>query len=389
MIKHRLSILAITLIYILTFASPVSANREEEFSVNNIYWYSPNEQLNVCNPGSSIFDGDKDLKPSSPSEAQLIITQFLASTPLRSNNNQTLNNVQIAALLGNIQQESSFNPEAGGSGSHRGIVQWDSGRYSQIAEPRTSIANQLEFLKSELESSYYAAALGNFWTINSGDRIEEATFLIARNYEVAIKNGGGSTSWTNNDDAANYLQDWSNRRKYALEIYMSLGGEVQTNIVCGGLTVGGLNRERAEALVKEYNETPLAGNEWMFAGSSLGGSPTFHYNCTTFSSWFVHVYTNSKYNMGNGIQVVANMIAANPNMGYGPDPRPYAIFSGNSVSGNSAGHTGVVLAVYDDGTMLIAEAGWNSYNGRVKIMNLSEAQRLNYHYAYPEMKGGL
>ena len=64
----------------------------------------------------------------------------------------------IAALLGNIQAESSFNPAAD-NGSHGGICQWGyTGRYLNLKSFRpydyTTLEGQVLFMIHELGSSY-------------------------------------------------------------------------------------------------------------------------------------------------------------------------------------------------------------------------------------------
>ena len=74
-----------------------------------------------------------------------------------------------------------------------------------IAEPKTDINNQLNFLVSEIDNDYYGKNLGNFWNINEYSDLEEAAFLVARNYEVGIYEDGGNSAWVSSENAKKYM----------------------------------------------------------------------------------------------------------------------------------------------------------------------------------------
>lgn len=156
---------------------------------------------------------------SGAKDARDAIFKALTGTSFTNNNNKPLNVVQAAAVLGNVQAESGFNPKADNKQGYRGIVQWSSGRYANISDPKDDLNNQIAHLIKELDTVYAAPlSKSGFWSASSPDNIEQATFAITRNYEVAIMNGGGPTTWTSNDSAKRYLQAWERRRDFAKNI---------------------------------------------------------------------------------------------------------------------------------------------------------------------------
>lgn len=118
-----------------------------------------------------------------------------------------------------------------------------------------------------------------------------------------------------------------------------------------------------------------SGNEdaevWQdrFANETHGtyGSYRVGYNgCTTVSAWFVGAHTTLTYAHGNGKDVVANLVAANPQLtmtsnSLGDNCKLPALFSTTSsamnASGATYGHVGLVTAVDPDGTLHTLETG--------------------------------
>lgn len=110
-------------------------------------------------------------------------------------------------------------------------------------------------------------------------------------------------------------------------------------------------------------------------------------NCVSFSKWFINRFTNKEVTaIGDGGQVVSNLIN---NYGFsngGTEPRPYAIFSTRS---GGFGHTGVVLGVDKArNKIIIGEAGCFSKDPNftdAKEENLSKFTNGSYTYAYTDV----
>jgi hypothetical protein len=125
---------------------------------------------------------------------------------------------QAAAIVGNLQAESSLNPNAvnTSAGVHRGIAQWSSGRWAAMltkfgSGAATSLSLQLQNVWWELNSSYSSSLSA----LRATTDVTSATISFEQTYEVAglavgskgmnlrinyatqaLKLNGGSTSAT-------------------------------------------------------------------------------------------------------------------------------------------------------------------------------------------------
>lgn len=87
-----------------------------------------------------------------------------------------------------------------------------------------------------------------------------------------------------------------------------------------------------------------------FHGSDAG-------QCTALSGWYIDTYTKLNSGGGDGGEVAAKLVAANPGAGLKlvDTPKPYSIFS---FPISTAGHTGVVLGVLPGGDVITLEVNW-------------------------------
>lgn len=99
-------------------------------------------------------------------------------------------------------------------------------------------------------------------------------------------------------------------------------------------------------------------------GGVYGAYATSGFGCTTISAWFIGDHTTLVYGHGNGNQVVDNLIASNPGKLTATDkptkaPAIFSSWAGTLHATGSAGHTGLVTAVHEDGTIETLESGAN------------------------------
>jgi surface antigen len=88
--------------------------------------------------------------------------------------------------------------------------------------------------------------------------------------------------------------------------------------------------------------------------------------CTTVSGWFViHMTSYQGYLGGDGGEVVGNLRAIG--VPTGDQPRPFSIFSYDT---GSFGHTGLVLSVKSDGTVITLENNWPSNTLSIRQYNI-------------------
>lgn len=386
-IMKKTSIYLVIFAIILNVFMPLNvfAVDEDFYSSNDILFYNSESKDSVCGNSSS-----SDSFSTSSVENQNIVAEFLTSTNFVGNNNKPLNAVQMAAIMGNLQAESGISPVSGvaNNASHKGIVQWSSpGRWDMITDPKTDLMNQLNFLKTELDGSY-KNNVGDFWNISDATDLDKATYLIARNYEVGVKNGGGSTDWTNNSDATNYIQGWENRKNYAQSMLVNFGN-------LAGFTCNGMDESQAISYMETYENSDGKDLIGAYTGCSGYSSNEVDYesknilaNCVAVVKYFLqnHVTTDHVIGLPNGGQVVGVLIQNGFTDG-GNTPKPYAIFSTYRYS-SDAGHTGLVLGVTDE-YMIVFEEGCNSKLHKdgddwagINKYSLSEASS-NYTFAYP------
>lgn len=92
------------------------------------------------------------------------------------------------------------------------------------------------------------------------------------------------------------------------------------------------------------------------AGSNYNGcwSATYCGQCTALSGWFINMMTEYSAQGGNGQDVVGYVTSAYPDIEKSSDPSPLSVFS-EGIGGSEAGHTGLVMEVKGDGTVITLE----------------------------------
>lgn len=109
-----------------------------------------------------------------------------------------LNNAAIAGVLGNIEKECSFNPASVNSLGYSGICQWGGGRkssmISQVPDWKTNVRGQVEFMWSELNStySYVLSDLKN--ASNDINGVSDATASFLHKFEIPCVHDNRSSS---------------------------------------------------------------------------------------------------------------------------------------------------------------------------------------------------
>jgi len=147
---------------------------------------------------------------------------------------------------------------------------------------------------------------------------------------------------------------------------------------CASAGEGGLDFEQAKALVKKYIQTvntdlqSLPELSFFWSGNSGGCTPgTCDDECTTFVGWFGVKFsptgTLKSAARGNGVDKAGYMAADNPSLYTSTTDTsqitPYTVWSfGKGSSNGEPGHTGVIVGVGDDGSVITAEGNWNRGN---------------------------
>ena len=205
------------------------------------------------------------------------------------------------------------------------------------------------------------------------------TIAGSPDYTVSI-NDNSDGEWNYPDNLANPFCSGDQRPNG----YKELGLYVMdyNNTVAGACYEGGEDDGEADSACREMGvwasgsgSIDTAGNQpanemqKAFAdetGGVYGAYSTDYNGCTTVSAWFIGAHTTLVYGHGNGNQVVDNLIANNPGKLTATDkptkaPAIFSSWKGTLHASGSAGHTGLVTAVNEDGTIETLESGANDY----------------------------
>lgn len=147
--------------------SAVSTDCDKDYlSLNDIIFYNP---CVSCSPGRTSVTSDIKIEKTEVIDS---IYTYLTSTALSTNGGKPLTAAQAAGVMGNFYAESGFNPGAIENTSREdkghGLAQWTFGRWNNLSnfaeqqgKPWNSVSVQLDFLKTELESSEKAVLNDN------------------------------------------------------------------------------------------------------------------------------------------------------------------------------------------------------------------------------------
>lgn len=155
----------------------------------------------------------------------------------------------IAAIMGNIERESSFNPTET-NGTHNGLCQWAIGGRFKMLEAYANlkgttwadVQTQLEFMWSELESGY--SNVKNIIMSASGESdLEYTTWYFARYYEIPWTGSYDEEGRKNSLPRYQYAIKWYQRLQSGYSSSISGGGTVYyqgdyNNVPYGSGTIG-------------------------------------------------------------------------------------------------------------------------------------------------------
>lgn len=142
-----------------------------------------------------------------------------------------------AAVMGNIEAESEFDPNLveGGSGIGFGLCQWSFERRENLEKYGTDIDHQLQFMADELLKTNYTNGLANNEWIGSWEGITHDMFLRGES-DIATLTGAMCFCWERPDPSVAHLE---RRQKSAQNYYDRFHG-----------SGGGSSSEKVENAVK-------------------------------------------------------------------------------------------------------------------------------------------
>jgi hypothetical protein len=152
-------------------------------------WYHGKPGLS----GVSTSQGSKD-ENADPNDSKGIQTRTANQEAVYNHlKAQGYNDTQIAGIMGNLQTESGFNPNArtidsNGKVSY-GIAQWNGDRYTALQNytgtATPSLSQQLDFMDHELQTTHKSAVSA----LSSAGSVSEATLGFGSAYEVYSGHG--------------------------------------------------------------------------------------------------------------------------------------------------------------------------------------------------------
>jgi Phage tail lysozyme len=277
---------------------------------------------------------------------------------------------RAAGIVGNFVGESGMNPGSEQiDGDAKYMPQWEKDRL--VAFEAWAAANnrdpydiytQLDYVWMELNSPIRGWALKS---LNKSDNLRDAAAAFYYDFETPWISYNGTqaqqdvdiTKRTNGGaDALDAFHAEVNVVNEARAAAAKAEAERKANM--------GMNLEQARAFVATYLDSDDSVNYLGGAGRNCNGGPLS--NCVSFSTYFINKFTDIQHfkkgdgteNPGDGKDVVANILARNPNIEHGHVPKPGAIFSTTKGYSTQFGHTGVILGVDEArGVVIIGEAG--------------------------------
>lgn len=365
--------------------------RLDFYSSSNIIPFSdPCSSGGVCTAAGA---GSNQVNLRGSSNAEKVWNYFIG---------RGLSPIAAAGAMGNIEQESGFEPWIGESGNASidkskmgvgfGLIQWTNtggdsqGRRYKVMKhledngvrlDATDTSQNDKALMLELDWLWEGEYGKTTWSdqINNETKIEGNASINPLSPEANVGNGSTLYFHASVERSADNPIKLQERIDSAQAYLDQFGGSSAGTASgggsgnCGGgagLTSGGADLTSAQALMQEYITSPevdtLVGEQQGLCGGDQG----WRANCVTFSKYFLRKFTTIEPASGHGKDLVANTKAANPGTESGGTPRPYSVFS--YVGGDATmefGHTGVILAVdAAKGTMIIAEANCGASGSR-------------------------
>lgn len=400
-----------------TTALAISEKDLDLYEANNILFYDPDDSTDCDSSETSTGGNPEDDSGSTYRESfEFLSNNKLAKNIFKKFKELGLDDVHSAAIIGNWKVEGmSIKYTAiykclgdmlcGGYG----LAQWggdrtsgspadgdgrDGGLYRYAVSKgekglEASWETQVEYAWAEMTkegpAKDFAEKRSNFDLVKWKEMktIKDSTEYFRINYEA----GAGSEARI---DAANAA--------YAL--FSGLG-------CSGGVTVGGVQSvEEAIEIMKKYASLAAEGSQKRpvisdFRGAkqigfSVGHSRSAVYGksrkaadsgqCVHFSLYFTEEYSTLKYpatHDANGVNIVDGLEEAGASTGW--SPKPNAVFSAGAKYGSTnSNHTGVVLGVLNDGTIIVGEQNWG--NGEIIVSTYHGNPYGKVKYAYLDDK---
>lgn len=361
------------------------------YSGNDILFYNPTDT--GCPSGSNIT------QLTGSDNRQKIYNYWIS---------KGLTPAQSAGITGNMQAEGGFSPfrqensQAWPNGGY-GIAQFTGGQ--RVAVTEFLLKNLSSVFTQYYLNDYGGATLetngfipgGISQTVNDSFLLEELNYLseysssfipstmptrvsgLQSDYNITIESGVKLLDFIKTLSSASdvakawiYLYEQPGNIKANALVRATNAEQILTKYTgagvpgtnsCSSVSVGGLTYDQAKNMMKYYydNRATYFNDFWNTSGQSV--------QCTAFSYYFNTRFITTGTGQGNGVDVTKNLISIFPNFYKSTTKdtlQPFSIFS---LSHNTAGHTGVILGIESDGSVIVGE-------GNIDTSSLNEANGL-------------
>ena len=383
--KTGLGILSSLLILLLVppFQTNAQSLCDEDFySSNTIRFYNPCEDISACSPVGGSLTTAAPLSLKGVSNQEKTWNYFTA---------RGLTPVAAAGVMGNIKEESGFSAsiEEVSGGGGLGIIQWTGERRTKLEAAASAAGVNLSDNDAALlfELNYlWDGEYGSMtWQeqVNAESSVEGNTAIASYNSKFSsqlaeTQEGNGSTMVfhalieRSNDvptkedryDGVGVLDERIESAKGFLAEYSTSEGDCS-------VSAGGLTWDQAITVAKKLVD------DWsgVFCG---GGSIKFGFYCTwktgyctAGAAWMAETTAPNPAlvpGIPNGVDVANTLIMLNSDVYTSVNPdgsnlQPFSVWSfGKGSASGQQGHTGTIVGVGTDGSLITLETNW-SWNG--------------------------
>jgi hypothetical protein len=370
--------LSIAMLIVVLIPIPASAqapNCDNEFySSNDIVFYNPcsADTCSSVNTGGALTSaGPTSLTGETNQEKvwNYFITRGL--TPVAS-----------AGAMGNIQQESEFSAavEEHSGGGGLGLIQWTGSRRTSLesaaAAAGVNLADNDSALLFELNYLWDGEYGGLTWQeqVNAEESIDGDTSIASYNDEYSstlkeTQTGNGSTMVFHalverSGDTPTMLKK---RIENATAFLTQFNGTAAKGS-CGNARVGGLTWDQAVSVAKKMGDTwdtVYCGDGSIKAGFYCSLDIVYS---TAGAAWMIETTApnpSAVPKIPSGVDVANRLISSNPDIYVSANPdgsnlQPFSIWSfGNGSASGAPGHTGTIVGVNEDGSIITLETNWD------------------------------
>lgn len=351
------------------------------YSLQDISFYDPCGG-STCSAGSGSLTGPAPTSLSGSTNQEKAWNYFTG---------RGLTPVAAAGAMGNIEAESSFSAsveEASGGGG-LGIIQWTGSRRTDLesaaAAAGVNLADNDSALLFELNYLWDGEYKAMIWqeqvnaeTTVEGDTTKASFWGRFNDQRIDPQTGNGSTmvfhaliersgDVPTEADRISGHGVLTHRIDNAKKFLEQFGGGSGAGAGCSNVSAEGLTFEQASTLAKKLVDdwgTIFCGSDSVKAGKYCSWNEGY---CTAGAAWMAETTAPDPTKVPgipNGVDVANTLISSNSSVytsgnADGSNLQPFSVWSfGAGSAGGQPGHTGTIVGVGKDGSIVTVEVNW-------------------------------